>query len=380
MTAIGARCGSHSFEYQADKRVTSFSRASTFPFHSNSRVGPYTLKNSVVMAPLTRCRSAEGYVPNEENAKHYAARASAGLIITEATIVSEAGRGYPGTPAIYSSAQVEGWRKVVDAVHAKNGVIFLQLWHCGRQSDIPVCASPIPLKEGGPVPKELTVEEIHSLVQDFKKGAENALAAGFDGVEIHNANGYILDSFIRDVTNKRTDDFGGSIENRCRFPLMVAKEVIDVWGPERVGVRISPCSKFLSMGCSDPEVVFSHFVKELNKLKIGYLHVVSPIQDNPTPTDVEKTLSSDFFKGIFHNPVLSAGGYTLQTGEDDLNSGKADAIVYGKSYIANPDLVPKIAKYGLDAKLTPWDASTFYLPREYGGYEKGYNDYPVEFE
>jgi N-ethylmaleimide reductase len=179
MTAIGARCGSHSFEYQADKRVTSFSRASTFPFHSNSRVGPYTLKNSVVMAPLTRCRSAEGYVPNEENAKHYAARASAGLIITEATIVSEAGRGYPGTPAIYSSAQVEGWRKVVDAVHAKNGVIFLQLWHCGRQSDIPVCASPIPLKEGGPVPKELTVEEIHSLVQDFKKGAENALAAGW---------------------------------------------------------------------------------------------------------------------------------------------------------------------------------------------------------
>ena len=345
---------------------------------SSARIGPYTLKNSVVMAPLTRCRSAEGYIPNSENAKHYADRATAGLIITEATIVSEAGRGYAGTPAIYSESQVEGWRKVVEAVHAKGGLIFLQLWHCGRQSDIPVCASPIPIKEGGPLPKELTVEEIHGLVQDFKKGAENAKAAGFDGVEIHSANGYVIDSFVRDVTNKRTDDFGGSIENRCRFPLMVAKEVIAVWGADKVGLRISPCSKFLAMGCSDPEVVFSHYVKELNKLKLAYLHVVSPIQDNPNPSEVEKTLTSDFFKGLFHNPVLSCGGYTLHTGEDDLNSGKADAIVYGKSYISNPDLVPKIIKHGLNAPLTPWDASTFYLPREYGGYEKGYNDYPIE--
>ena len=330
------------------------------------------------MAPLTRCRSAEGFVPNEQNALHYAARADAGLIITEATIVTEKGRGYPGTPGIYNDAQVEGWKKVVEAVHAKGGLIFLQLWHCGRQSDIPVCASPIPIKEGGPAPKELSVEEIHELVKDFKKGAENAHAAGFDGVEIHFANGYVLDCFIRDATNKRTDDFGGSIENRVRFPLMVAKEVVSVWGADRVGVRISPCSKFLGMDCSDPDVVYSHLAKELNAMKLAYLHVIQPIQDNPTPTDVEKTLTSDFFKGLFHNPVISAGGYNLQTGEEELNAGKADAIAYGKWYISNPDLVPKIIKHGIDAKLTPWDASTFYLPREYGGYEKGYNSYPTE--
>src|SRR6202163_4055422 len=259
------------------------------------RLGDIELNNRLVMAPMTRGRAVERNVPNPIAATYYAQRASAGLIVTEATQVSPQGAGYIRTPGIHSAEQVAGWRKVTDAVHRAGGKIFLQLWHVGRIShadfhggELPVAPSALaPQGEvftaQGPqkmvTPRALGLAEIPGIVAQFRNGAENAKAAGFDGVELHGANGYLLDQFTRDGANKRTDAYGGAVENRARFPLEVAKAVIDVWGAERVGYRISPNSGFNSMSDSSPIRTFSYLTEQLNRLGIAYLHVIDPVAD-----------------------------------------------------------------------------------------------------
>ena len=350
------------------------------------KLGPYELPNRMVMAPLTRNRAGAGNVPQPLNATYYAQRASAGLIITEASQVSPQGLGYPATPGIYSSEQVEGWKLVTKAVHEQGGHIFLQLWHVGRISHpllqpdgaLPVAPSAI-APEGeastyeGPkpfvTPRALETGEIPGIIDQYRRGAENALVAGFDGVEIHGANGYLLDQFLRNGSNQRTDEYGGSIENRTRLLLEVTEAVASVWGANRVGVRLSPSGTFNSMYDSNPTALFDYVANALNRFDLAYLHLVEPrAEGNTSMENPTASLTAHHFRSIYHGTLLSAGGYDQELGEAVLAAGDADLVVYGRVFIANPDLPERFA---INASLNPWDRSTFY-----GGDEKGYIDYP----
>ena len=346
------------------------------------QLGALTLRNRVVMAPMTRNRAGPGNVPGALAAEYYAQRASAGLIVTEATQVSPQGVGYPGTPGIHSEAQVAGWRRVTDAVHAAGGRIFLQLWHVGRISHpslqpdgaLPVAPSAIAaagdaFTASGPqpfvTPRALETAEIPGIVAQFEAGARHALAAGFDGVEIHGANGYLIDQFLRDGTNRRTDRYGGSLENRARFLLEVTEAVAHVWGPARVGVRISPQSDFNSMSDRDPRATFGHAALALAPFGLAYLHVVEPANALP---EGARPLVPDL-KEAFGGPLMVNGGYTRALAEAVLARGEADLVSFGSSFLANPDLPLRLAR---NAPLNAPDPATFY-----GGTEHGYTDYPA---
>ena len=337
-------------------------------------LGALRLKNRIVMAPLTRARSP-GRVPTELVARYYAQRAQAGLILTEATSVSSLGVGYADTPGIWSAEQIEGWSKVTEAVHARGGLIALQLWHVGRISDPsflngnpPVAPSAI-AAEGHvsllrperpyPVPRALEVPEIRAVVEEFRRGAENAKKAGFDGVEIHGANGYLVDQFLQSSTNKRTDEYGGSIENRARFALEVADAVSSVWGPELVGMHIAPRGDAHDMGDSDPKATFTYLAQELGKRKLAFIFAREHEATDSLAGEIRKA---------FGGPLILNEGFTKESAERAIADGRADAISFGKSFIANPDLVER---FRTGAELNTPDPSTFY------GGEKGYVDYPV---
>lgn len=354
------------------------------------KIGDITVKNRVFMAPLTRMRSRQpGNVPYELNAEYYAQRASAGLIISEATQISHQGQGYPATPGIYSDEQVAGWKKVTDAVHAAGGKMFIQLWHVGRishsslQPNAGLPVAPSAIAPTGEVltaswkmapyetPHALTIPEIKAIIADYKKAAENAKAAGFDGVEVHSANGYLLDQFLQDGSNKRDDEYGGSIENRCRLLNEVVDAVVSVWGAGRVGVRFSPYGTFNDMSESNPVELFTYALGQMSKRKLAYAHVIEPRSTSAGGNDnVADGLpsTSSLFRKAFDGVFISAGGYDAQTATDTLAKGDADAIVFGRLFISNPDLPERLKA---SAPLVRYDRSTFY-----GGAEKGYTDYP----
>jgi N-ethylmaleimide reductase len=346
------------------------------------QLGPLLLPNRIVMAPMTRNRAGAGNVPTALNAEYYSQRAGAGLIVTEATQVSPQGVGYPGTPGIHTDAQVAGWRKVTDAVHRAGGRIFLQLWHVGRISHpslqpggaLPVAPSAIAAEgqvfthsglQPFVVPRPLEIREIAGVVAQFEAGARHALAAGFDGVEIHGANGYLIDQFLRDGTNRRTDRYGGSLENRARFLLEVTETVAELWGPERVGVRLSPWSDFNSMHDSDPPVTFGYVARALAPFGLAYLHVVEPVGDVPAGAE----LLTPRLKAAFGGALMVNGGYTRPLAEAALARGDADLVSFAASFLANPDLPVRLAR---NAPLNEPDPATFY-----GGDHHGYTDYPL---
>jgi N-ethylmaleimide reductase len=345
---------------------------------SSYRLGGLELKNRMVMAPMTRSRALDGNVPNPLAGTYYVQRAGAGLIVTEATQVSPQGVGYIRTPGIHSAEQIAGWKKITEAVHLAGGKIFLQLWHVGRVSHpdfhggaLPVAPSAIRPKgtvftAQGPkdmvTPRALELSEIPGIVAQFRKGAENAKAAGFDGVELHGANGYLLDQFTRDGTNTRSDAYGGAIENRARLPLEVTDAVVGVWGKDRVGYRISPKGSFNDMSDSDPVATFSYLAGELNKRGIGYLHVVDPV----TPAEGRVT---PVLRKIFKGTYIVNGGFDAETGNAAIANGEADLVAFGAPFLANPDLP---IRYAQNAPLNKPDQATFYA-----GEDKGYTDYPA---
>lgn len=349
------------------------------------QVGRYELPNRMVMAPLTRNRAQAGDVPHALNALYYAQRASAGLMITEATQISPQGKGYPATPGIYSTAQVEGWKLVTKAVHDQGGRVFLQLWHVGRIShptlqpngELPVAPSAIAPQgmastdEGEKpfvTPRALEQDEIPGIIEAYRQGAANALAAGFDGVEIHGANGYLLDQFLQDGSNQRTDEYGGTIANRARLLLEVTEAVVSVWGSYRVGIRLSPTGTFNDVSDSNSEALFRYVVDALNRFNLAYLHLVEPRWENPATREKTKDLGTHFFRSIYKGILISAGGYDRETGNAVLEAGDADLIAYGRWFLSNPDLPERFAT---NAPLNPYDRATFY-----GGDEHGYTDYP----
>lgn len=354
------------------------------------QLGDVTLKNRIIMAPLTRMRSKQpGNIPYALNAEYYAQRAGAGLIISEATQISQQGQGYPATPGIHSSEQVQGWKLVTDAVHAKGGSMFLQLWHVGRishsshQPNAGLPVAPSAIKPTGKVftadwkqvdyemPHALELGEIKAIVDDFRKAAENAKSAGFDGVEVHGANGYLLDQFLQDGSNTRTDNYGGSIENRARLLLEVIDAATAVWGKGRVGVRLSPYGTFNDMSDSNPIALFSYVLEQLNQRQIAYVHMIEPRATGAGGGDgVAENMpsTSELFRKKFSGVFISAGGYTPETASETVSSGMADAVAFGRIFIANPDL-PERIKTG--AALNKYNRATFY-----GGTEKGYTDYP----
>jgi N-ethylmaleimide reductase len=343
-------------------------------------IGKLQLPNRIVMAPMTRNRADERDAPHALNVEYYRQRASAGLIITEATQVSPQGKGYPRTPGIHDAAQVAGWSRVTEAVHAAGGRIFLQLWHVGRIShpstqpggELPVAPSAIAAEgtiptDNGPrafvVPRALATNEIPDVVEQFRRGALNALAAGFDGVEIHGANGYLIDQFLRDGTNRRTDRYGGPVVNRARFLREVVEAVIGVWGADRIGVRLSPLGNFNSMSDSDPASTFGHVAESLGRYGLAYLHVVEGGHESADgPFDWAE------LKRRFGGPYMANGSYDRVRAEAVLAEGRADLVSFATPYIANPDLAERLR---LGVPLTQPDRATFY-----GGDARGYTDYP----
>lgn len=355
-----------------------------------TRFGSIELANRIVMAPLTRMRSSQpGNVPNALMARYYSQRASAGLIISEATQISQQGQGYPGTPGIHTPEQTEGWKLVTNAVHNAGGKIVLQLWHVGRISHrshqpgqgLPVAPSAIKPSGGiysadwKPVsfetPRALETSEIPGIIEDFRRGAMNAKHAGFDGVEVHGANGYLLDQFLQDGSNQRTDQYGGSIENRARLLLEVIDAAVSVWGEDRVGVRLSPYGTFNDMSDTDPVKLFTYVFGKLSERGIAYVHVIQPRSSGAGGGDsVVQNVpdTAELFRSAFKGAFLSAGGFNAESAKEVVEAGLADAVVFGRFFISNPDLPRKI-KEGV--AFTPYDRSTFY-----GGSEKGYTDYP----
>ena len=345
-------------------------------------LGTITLANHIVMAPLTRNRAGAGLVPGELAATYYAQRATAGLLITEATQISEQAQGYQDTPGIYTQAQIDGWRKVTDAVHAKGGRIFVQLWHVGRISHVdlqpggaaPVAPSAIRAETKTFVnngfadvsePRALELQEIPGIIDDFRKASANAIAAGFDGVEIHGANGYLLEQFLKDGANQRTDEYGGSVENRARLLLEVTAAVKEEIGADRTGVRISPVSPANAISCSDPQPQYDYVADPLSALGIVYLHVVEGATGGPrdiSPFDY------DSLRRRFKNTYIGNNGYDLPLATAQLEEGKADLFAFGRPFIANPDLVERL-KTG--APLVSLNPETLY-----GGGAAGYTDYP----
>lgn len=355
------------------------------PLLSPVELGPYKLVNRIVMAPLTRKRAGQGNIPTPINAIYYAQRASAGLIIAEASQISPQGAGSLNTPGIYSKEQVAGWRLVTDAVHERGGRIFLQLWHAGRMShpsmqpggQLPIAPSPIAVNGQantylGPqpfvTPRALETEEIPEIIEQYRMAAKNALAAGFDGIELHSANGHLLDQFLQDGSNQRTDKYGGSIENRARFLLEVTEAVISVWGANRVGIRLSPGSNSYSMHDSNPKALFRYVACTLNSFDLAYLHIVEPRMPTFTINANPVDLGVAYFRPIFKGTLITAGGYNREMANAVISRGDASLVAFGRLFIANPDL-PK--RFALDAPLNEPDRSTFYTKDE-----KGYVDYP----
>lgn len=358
-------------------------------------IGATTLPNRIIMSPLTRSRASQpGNVPNALNAEYYAQRASAGLIISEATQISQQGQGYAWTPGIHSEEQIEGWKGVSSAVHEKGGRIFMQLWHVGRVShycfqpngDTPVAPSSMPVEgqafildengEGGwadiPTPRALTVPEIKEIIADYAKAAANAIKAGMDGVEVHAGNGYLIDSFINSNSNVRDDEYGGNFEKRSRFLLEIVKAVCDEIGSEKVGVRLTPEGRFMGMGDDTPKDTFGYIAKELNAFDIAYLHVVEPRMINFDKDEAFDYGDVDVIKLMrnnFNGVLIAAGGYEKSSGEEAISNDRADAIAFGRKFIANPDLP---YRFSIDAELNEPDYDAFY-----GGTEKGYTDYPT---
>ncbi len=348
------------------------------------RLGPYDLPNRVVMAPMTRNRAGPGEVPTALMATYYAQRASAGLIITEGTQISPQGQGYPGTPGIFSKDQTEGWARVTAAVHAAGGRIFSQLWHVGRVSHpslqpngaLPV--APSALAPAGPLwtpdgmrpyvtPRTLATEEIAGLIEDYRTAAANALAAGFDGVELHAANGYLIDQFLRDGSNRRIDRYGGSVGNRARLLLEVTEALIDVVGAKRVGVRLSPTNPFNDVADSHPAALFGYATEELNRLRFAYLHVIEPAPTDPIARG--EVPDGKFFRARWRGPLMLNKGYDLARANAAIADGTADLVSFAALFLANPDLPERLRRGG---PFNPPDRKTFY-----GGDARGYTDYPA---
>lgn len=345
-------------------------------------VGPYNLSNRIFMAPMTRNRAPET-VPNSLMKTYYSQRAKAGLIISEGTQISSQAIGYPGTPGIHTNEQVAGWKKVTAAVHEHDGHIFCQLWHVGRishpklqpEDKLPIAPSAIkPEGEAmtleGPrpfeTPQALTIEGINDILSDYTYAAQCALDAGFDGVEIHAANGYLIDQFLRDGSNQREDNYGGSFENRSRLLLEVIERVSKVWGSNRVGVRISPLQPFNDMKDSAPEALFTYLVKQLNTVGLAYLHVTEMGSELPGVAGPVFDLKK--LRALFDGVYITNSGYNKDRGNKAIEKNTADAVAFGIPFIANPDLVKR---YEIDAKLNEADPSSFY-----GGADNGYTDYP----
>jgi|UniRef100_UPI001C54EA9F N-ethylmaleimide reductase len=351
------------------------------------------LKNKIVMPPMTRSRAAKGEVPTALMAEYYAQRASAGLIITEGTPISTQGRGYAWTPGIYTQAQIEGWKKVTQAVHAKGGKIFVQLWHVGRVShtslqengNSPVAPSAI-LAEGVKVflakngqeassgqgemvqhsmPRSLSIPEIHQIIQDFVQAARNAIEAGFDGVELHGANGYLIEQFIDSQTNKRTDEYGGSLEGRLRFLKEVTTAVADAIGANKVGVRQAPLTTLMGAIDDTPEETYIAAAKILNEIGVAYIHIAEADWDNAPEMAVDFKAA---YRKTFKGALIYSGKYTVQRAEEALQSGWADLIGFGRPFIANPDL-PYRLQYGLPLNEPIRE-------KFFGGGAEGYTDYP----
>jgi N-ethylmaleimide reductase len=352
-----------------------------FPF----RIGPLALPNRIVMAPMTRNRAGPGNVPTALNASYYAQRAGAGLIVAEASQVSPQGLGYPGTPGIHSAEQTAGWRLVTEAVHTAGGRIFLQLWHVGRISHpslqpggaLPIAPSAIaPAGQAWTLegmkpyvtPRALETAEIPGIVEQFRQGAANAKAAGFDGVEVHAAHGYLLDQFLRDKTNRRTDAYGGSATNRARLLVEVMEAVAAEWGAARLGVHLSPANlAFNDISDSDPAQTFSTAVRALDRLGLGYLHLVEPGPADPVGPGPR--LDAAFFRPLWHSALVANKAYDLSRANAALRSGAADLISFATLFIANPDL-PERFRCG--AGFNAAERKTFY-----GGGAAGYTDYPT---
>ncbi|WP_108659214.1 alkene reductase [Acuticoccus kandeliae] len=346
-------------------------------------MGPNRLANRIVMAPLTRSRAGPGDVPTDMHVEYYRQRASAGLIISEGSQITQEGKGYAWTPGIHSPDQVEGWKRVTDAVHEAGGKIFIQLWHVGRVSHpdlqpggaLPVAPSAV--RPNGkaftadgfkdiPTPRVLAASELPRIAEDFAKAAENARAAGFDGAEIHSANGYLLHQFLADKTNLREDEFGGSIENRIRFPLEVVDAVTGVLGADRVGIRISPVSPANDVADSNPGPVFTAYTEALSARGLAYLHVIEGVtRGDRDPAPFKPWTLKEHFSGLY----MGNNSYTRDLAIERVEDGLADLVCFGRLFISNPDLVERLA---IDAPLAEWDQSTFY-----GGDARGYVDYPA---
>lgn len=349
------------------------------------RLGRLELTNRIVMAPLTRCRAGVGNVPTDLMATYYRQRASAGLIISEATQIMPEGQGYPSTPGIHSPEQIAGWKKVTSAVHEAGGKIVLQLWHVGRVSHssfqpggkLPVAPSAIAIPGEGrnatfekvpyETPRALDISELPGIVATYAKAAENAIEAGFDGVEIHAANGYLLDQFLRDGSNQRKDAYGGSVENRFRLLREVVEAVIQSVGADRTGLRISPLQPANGMSDSNPKGTFTYVVKELAAYPLAYLHIAGMGSDQPGAAGPYFDLNE--LRPLWPGKLMVNYRYTQASAEAAIREGHADVVAFGIPFIANPDLVNRVR---LDAPWNEADASTFY-----GGDAKGYTDYPV---
>jgi len=358
------------------------------PLLTPFKIGKYTLKNRVVMAPLTRRRATDNSVPVDIMRTYYEQRASAGLIISEATNISPQALGYMNSPGIFTPEQIEAWKPITKAVHQKGGVIFLQLWHVGRVSHpllqpnkvLPVSASAIAVEgkintpEGHQqmvAPRALELNEIPAVVNDYKTASLNAIEAGFDGVEIHGANGYLPNQFLLDGSNKRTDEYGGSIQNRSRFMLEIVEACCKAIGSERVGIRLSPSGANQGMFDTNVVAVYEYLIKKLNHFELAFLHLMEPYAPlEPAEKFVHYLKEvTPHFRKIFNGPLITNVGFDYESGNRSIQNGDADMVAFGKLFISNPDLVERFAK---NAPLNPWDTDTFY----YGG-EKGYIDYLV---
>jgi N-ethylmaleimide reductase len=356
-------------------------------------LGALTLKHRVVMAPLTRSRAVQpGSIPSELMAEYYSQRASdGGLIIGEATNISVTSRGWLGAPGVYSAEQVRGWKPIIDAVHAKGGHIFAQLWHTGRSSHIemtggqtPVTASVNPeywqdadhlvsAPSGWVQPsphRALSISEIKAVVEDYRHAAERARDAGFEGIELHAGNGYLIDQFLQDGSNKRTDEYGGSIENRSRFLLEVVTAVLSVWGPGRVAVRIAPSGNWNGMSDSDPEALFTSVARQLNAFDLAYLHVIEPrVVGSIVLREGQSPVAAEQLRKVFKGKLIAAGGFEPDTAEAIVQEGVADAVAFGRHFVSNPDLPLRIQRR---FPLTRHDRDTFFTFEA-----RGYTDYPL---
>lgn len=350
-------------------------------------IGPYTLSHRVVHAPTTRLRANQDDSPSDLMLQYYEQRASAGgLIISESTHMSRDSRGYLGAPGIYLDSHIAGWRRIADAVHAKGGLLFMQLGHDGRQSHVDLTGGPLPiapsvvpfetnvLTQDGWVPasphRAVGVAELHAVVASYRRAAERALAAGLDGLEIHSANGYLLDTFLQDGTNRRDDEYGGSLENRTRLLREIVTELVDVFGPGRVGVRFSPSGQWGSMADSDPEATFSYAAAMLNSFELAYLHVIEPrVKGVETLDEHQAPVASAFLRKVFKGPIIAAGGFDGDGAEAILAQGDADLVAFGRFFTSNPDLPARLRHR--------WPLACYERDAFWGGTHVHYTDFPA---